>query len=126
MAIRCEPGDVAVILYDQPECLGNVGRLVKIHPTLQLNIELNLPCWLIEPMQEDPWYISESDGSITVKSVTIKDCIEHPDVWMLPIRDKTLSEDEIAIYTRIQGEIDLNLDEIGALHGNVPEGDDHV
>lgn len=87
MAIRCKPGDIAVILYDEPECLANVGRLVRVHPTLQRNLNLNLDCWLIEPLQDDPWYVSEIYGTITVRPIKLSSQIEHPDAWMLPIQD---------------------------------------
>lgn len=127
MATRCKPGDIAVILYDEPECLANVGRLVRVHPTLQLNLDLNLFCWLIEPLQNDPWYISEVDGSITVKPINVSSQVEHPDVWMLPIKDElpgkqgftkrsisepdsaptyVMSEEEYLAYERIQAQID--------------------
>lgn len=88
MDTRCKPGDIAVILYDEPECLANVGRLVRVHPSLQLNLELNLYCWLIEPLQAEHWYVAEVDGSISVKVVNASSQVEHPDLWMLPIKDE--------------------------------------
>ena len=88
MRTRCKPGDLAVILFDEPECLGNVGRLVRVHPTLQVNQELNLDCWLIVPLTDDDWFVSMGDGSICAFPVGLEDRIEHPDAWMMPIREE--------------------------------------
>lgn len=88
MQARCKPGDVAVILYDEVECLSNVGRLVRIHPALVHNQELNLDCWLIEPLDCGAWAVSDSDGSVTLAPIGLAERIEHPDEWMLPIRDE--------------------------------------
>lgn len=124
MQARCKPGDIAVILYDEPECLMNVGRLVRVHPSLALNEELNLECWLIEPLDGSTWAVSESDGSISFAILDHDDRIEHPDAWMLPIKDDSLpkestsvmSEEEFRAYSRIQEKIDQNLLEIGAIN----------
>lgn len=142
MATRCKPGDIAIILYDEPECLSNVGRLVRVHPTLQLNLDLNLACWLIEPLQADPWYVSETDGRITVKVVNVSSQVEHPDVWMLPIKDElpgkndcakepraepsrepayVMSEEEYIAYERIQARIDEALLADGSINPNLVE-----
>lgn len=115
MEIRCKAGDTAVILFDEPGCLGNVGRLVKVHPTLQINPCLELECWLIEPLDALPWLIAENDGSISHKVISLNTGIEHPDSWMLPIRDDHLSEEEMAAYMRIQKRIDQNLLETGVV-----------
>lgn len=111
METRCKPGDIAVIIYDEPDCLANVGRLVRVHPTLQLNLDLNLFCWLIEPLDADPWYVSEADGRITVEVVNASSQAEHPDLWMLPIKDEqvgiyAMTVEEFQTYERIQACID--------------------
>ena len=92
MQSRCKPGDIAVILYDEPECLMNVGRLVRVHPSLALNEELNLECWLVEPLDGSTWAVSESDGSISFAILRPDDRIEHPDAWMLPIKNELISK----------------------------------
>lgn len=118
MEIRCKAGDTAIILFDEPECLGNVGRLVKVHPTLQINHHLELECWLIEPLDDLPWFISENDGTIRLEVVSLNTGIEHPDAWMMPIRDYGYSEEEMAAYARIQEIIDQNMIEIGAVRNS--------
>lgn len=92
MQARCKPGDIAVILYDEVECLSNVGRLVRIHPSLALNQELNLDCWLIEPLDSAAWSVSDSDGTVALEPIGLADRIEHPDCWMLPIRDEVFQK----------------------------------
>lgn len=118
MEIRCKAGDIAIILFDEPECLGNVGRMVKVYPTLQINHRLELECWLIEPLEASPWFISESDGTIRHEVINLNTDIEHPDAWMLPILDYGYTEEEMAAYDRIQEIIDQNLLEIGAIRMN--------
>ena len=115
VVIRCKAGDTAIILFDEPECLGNVGRLVKVHPTLQINHRLELECWLIEPLDGLPWFIAENDGTISHEVVSLSSNIEHPDAWMLPIQEDFYTDEESAAYARIQERIDQNLVEIGAI-----------
>lgn len=142
MATRCKPGDIAVIIYDEPDCLANVGRLVRVHPTLQLNLELNLFCWLIEPLEADPWHVSEADGHISVKVINASSQVEHPDVWMLPIKDElpdkqehteqsvsgpgrepayVMSEEEYQAYARMQERIDEALIADGSIKPKLSE-----
>ena len=125
MANRCEPGDIAVIIYEEPGCINNVGRLVRVHPTLKVNPEYQLPCWIIEPLQDDPWCLSGSDGSICTRRINLQDSIEHPDAWMLPIKVNIISAEELAAYNRIQERIDQDLVLIGAVLSN-SNGGDHV
>lgn len=121
MTTRCKAGDTALILFDEPDCLGNVGRLVKVHPTLKTNIRLELDCWIIEPLDDLPWIIADADGSIRHEVITQNSNVEHPDVWMLPIQEDGYTEEEMAAYARIQKRIDQNLLEIGAIRPS--EGD---
>ena len=116
MATRCKAGDTALILFDEPDCLGNVGRLVKVHPTLKTNIRLELDCWIIEPLDDLPWIIAEADGSICHEVITQNSNVEHPDAWMFPIQEEGYTDEEMAAYARIQERIDQNLLEIGAVH----------
>ena len=115
METRCKAGDTALILFDEPDCLGNVGRLVKVHPTLQTNLRLRLDCWLIEPLDGLPWIIADVDGGIRHEVITQYSNVEHPDAWMLPILEEGHTDEEMAAYARIQERIDQNLEEIGAV-----------
>ena len=119
MKTRCKPGDTAVILYDEPSCVFNVGRLVKVYPTLQYNRELKQNCWLIEPIDNNPWAVSNKDGTVTMEPLLLANGIEHPDAWMLPIRDEqgvnVMTQEEFDAYERIQKRIDEDLVKIGAV-----------
>ena len=123
MQTRCKPGDIAVILYDEPSCLLNVGRLVRIHPTLKLNPSYQLECWLIEPLDPAPWAVSKVDGTVYTKPIGLADEIEHPDAWMLPIKDEqgfnVMTQEEVDAYDRIQKRIDESLVEMGAVDKNM-------
>lgn len=115
MEIRCETGDIALVLYDEPECLENVGRLVRVHPLLMFNVRLRQRCWLIEPLDKSPWLYALNDGSIHQTTNALANHIEHPDSWLMPIRDNALTDEAMAVYERIQDQIDKNLVEIGAV-----------
>ena len=83
--IRCKPGDLALVIYDTPDCVKNVGRLVRIRGPLKLNLELLLECWLIQPLSPAPYYVSELTRT---RRMVVKPThsIEHPDRWLLPLR----------------------------------------
>jgi hypothetical protein len=45
MNLRCKDGDIAVITWDYPDCLENIGRLVDVRGPMRVN-EAG-PSWLI-------------------------------------------------------------------------------
>lgn len=115
MKTRCQAGDIALVLFDEPDCLANVGRIVRVHPKLMLNVRLKLECWLIDPLDKSPWFYALNDGSVHQTTNALAEHIEHPDSWLMPIRDNALTDEEMAVYARIQDQIDQNLVEIGAV-----------
>ena len=113
--IRCRPGDLAIVVRDEPGCEGNLGRIVEVDGPLQVNLKLGLACWLIRPICGVLWTVTEP-GGCRMEFVNGRSRIEHPDAWLLPVqRDEALSLEEMEVYRKMQERIDAALIEIGAV-----------
>ncbi len=84
MTLRCKDGDIAVITWDYPECLENIGRLVQVRGPVT-NDPDGQPSWLIKTVTSELYSFRERDGSIAQEHLDWCSRIEHPDAWMLPI-----------------------------------------
>ena len=94
MTTRCKPGDLAIILYDLPECTDNIGRMVEVSGPAATG-EDGLTTWLIQPVTPEPFLINNSEGKFVRFMDWQEHGIEHPDAWMVPIRpDDLLDETE--------------------------------
>lgn len=86
MKLNCKPGDLAIVTWDEPGCVMNVGRLVRVHGPLDTD-PAHGPTWLIVPVRRTRWqYVCQTDGTVQRTTVRLKDGIEHPDRWLIPIR----------------------------------------
>lgn len=94
MTIRCKDGDLAMVIYDEESCVGNIGKLVKVAGPLAFNSDIQKQCWLIEPINPEPWYCTNFKGEPFQKVVTFASMIEHPDDWLTPLRPSTDDESE--------------------------------
>ena len=83
--IRCQPGDRAMVIFDQPKCTSNIGRIVQVEGPVSLKGGLNLKCWLIRPIGTEPWAVGR-DGVHVLEQVDWGSGIVHPDQWLLPLR----------------------------------------
>jgi len=91
MNLRCKSGDLAIIIYDTPECSSNIGRVVEVRGPVEFNSNywINAQCWLIKPIHRALYKV---EYEIMGKRVVVpkicywKEPIEHPDAWMIPIR----------------------------------------
>jgi hypothetical protein len=84
MALRCKDGEMAIITWDYPGCLGNIGRIVEIKgPIREFG---DGPAWRVYPVAPDPYYVIERDQTRSHAPVKPGDPVYHPDAWMLPIR----------------------------------------
>jgi hypothetical protein len=86
MQFRCKPGDLALVVWDTPPCIENVGRLVHVRGPVELNKELQQWCWLIKPVSRRRYFV-ETRGQLEKRRVSWISRVEHPDRWLLPIRD---------------------------------------
>lgn len=88
---RCRAGDLALVIYDVPECLDNVGRIVRVRGPVMFSDRYGKWCWLIRPVVKRPYMVERADG-LHRCTVLWKHKVEHPDDWLLPLRPKTASE----------------------------------
>jgi hypothetical protein len=84
MNLRCKDGDIAVITWDYPDCLENIGRMVDVRGPVRIN-EAG-PSWLIRPVSPEPYTLHESDHTVCREVVTWKSRVTHPDAWMMPVK----------------------------------------
>ncbi len=89
--LRCREGDLALIVREEPDCEGNIGRAVTVHGPICICPDKG-PTWLIAPDRPEPWLVSQYCGQdVWIGVVTLVSLVEHPDSWLLPLRP----EDEI-------------------------------
>ncbi len=95
MNTRCKPGDLAIIIRDEPCCEDNVGRIVRVCGPMDFDVTLDFePTWLIFPVTLEPWLYIALDGELRFAEFE-QDGIEHPDSWMMPIRTNEVQEPEV-------------------------------
>ncbi len=88
MSTRCKPGDLAIIMYDVPQCASNIGRVVEIGGPAEYNRDGRLT-WLIQPVTPEPYLIhTRHDDTVRVMKYP-EPGIEHPDEWMTPVRQQS-------------------------------------
>jgi hypothetical protein len=90
--LRCQPGDLALVIRDTPRCACNIGRVVVVRGPLEVNRRWRLPCWLVRPVTSTP-YAVEQGRRFSRHRVFWKSRVEHPDAWLLPLRDLGQPED---------------------------------
>ena len=86
MKFRCKSGDLALVLYDEPCCSENIGKVVEVRGPVQRNSRLKLMCWLIKPINRQLWHCVRNSGEHYTAYVTWTRQLEHPDAWLLPLR----------------------------------------
>jgi len=94
LTLRCKDGDVAVITWDTPECLENLGRLVLVRGPV--HHQGGMACWRIKPVTPELYCVTEADKSITRESVTWGSGVVHQDAWMMPIRPGNKCDESIS------------------------------
>jgi hypothetical protein len=82
--LRCKQGDIAIITWDLPECLENIGRLVQVRGPLK--VEDAVAYWRIQPVTPELYAFRELDDTLVRDRVTWASRIQHPDGWMIPIK----------------------------------------
>lgn len=84
--LRCRPGDLALVIYDEESCATNIGRLVRVRGPLEADSQSCLPSWLIRPLDRRLWRVAFPSGWVQSMRVGWIDRVEHPDAWLLPIK----------------------------------------
>jgi len=85
MSLRCKAGDLALVIYDEPGCRANIGRVVELRGPVEINPRIGLQCWLIRPVGSNRRWRVEDSGWVLTQTVSWKSLIEHPDAWLLPL-----------------------------------------
>lgn len=89
MSLRCFEGQIAMINRESPGCEPNVGRLVEVTGPLKFSPYYQAYTWLIRPLRpQDPYWIERKTG-IVAEHITWADRIEHPDLWLTPIAERS-------------------------------------
>ena len=87
MTWRCKHGDLAVIINETPQCIGNIGLIVQVRGPIQYLVNLNLHGWCVKPIhRKKVWVETLKDNKAELQTIYWKyqRCI--PDAWLLPIR----------------------------------------
>ncbi len=97
MKLRCKDGDIAIITWDFPECLENIGRLVQVRGPMTM--EDGVAYWRIQPVTSELYAFREPDDSLGREHVTWSSRINHPDGWMIPLEsdDEPTGIDEVVM-----------------------------
>ena len=86
MKLRCKPGDLAWVTYDEDSCAANIGRLVRVKGPLVLSRQYGgKATWLIFPVDRRVWSVLSGTGGRYGLLITTKHRIEHPDAWLCPL-----------------------------------------
>ncbi|GAB2587500.1 hypothetical protein GCM10027034_19840 [Ramlibacter solisilvae] len=86
MGTRCRPGDLAIIIKDEPGLEMNIGRFVNVHGP-RLNDPDQGIMWITTPTTATPLpYIDPSTGVVSTDRRGL--VIYHQDDWLLPIRPR--------------------------------------
>jgi hypothetical protein len=99
--LRCRPGDLAVIVQDEPECRSNIGQIVRvIGEYTQFRDECGW-YWLVEPQSSQPSAVLVgTPGSPDCKLIYDNSPRAHQDAWLRPLPE--ISEpDEMTLITEL-------------------------
>ena len=103
MKLKCKEGDMAVVVRDTRRCQSNIGRLVQVRGPVQMNIKLKRRCWLIRPLDEQPYAVEDLDNRFTMEIVDWLSKVQHPDAWLHPLRAQESPLEVITITKEFLG-----------------------
>ena len=98
--LRCRPGDLAVIVQDEPECQANIGQIVRVIKEYEeFGPEWGFH-WLIQPLSKraSPVLIGRR-GSKGCHVVYDDQDRAHADAWLRPLLD-TNDPDEMTLLVK--------------------------
>ncbi len=111
MELKCKDGELALVVYDELGCEQNIGKVVRVSGPVEINSQLNLSYWLIQPLHQNPWKVITLKGELITQRVTWQSRIEHPDAWLIPLRPRFPE----SVYWGMQEGIDRALLEMGVI-----------
>lgn len=92
--LRCRPGDLAVIVQDEPECQINIGQVVRvIEEYTQFREEMGVH-WLVQPLSSvaSPVLV-EGTGGKPQRVVWDNRPRAHYDGWLRPLLDTDAADE---------------------------------
>lgn len=92
MSTRCKPGELAIITNDVPSCTPNIGRIVEVCGPPEFN-RVGQVTWIIMPVTDEPYMVNDQDGHFVGFMDYQEIGIEHPDEWLMPIKQETVDID---------------------------------
>jgi hypothetical protein len=94
MELRCREGDLAIVVFDTPQCANNVGRVVVVSGPVRVDVARG-PTWLIQPVAPDTWAVERVwTGRVEFHAPPL-DGVEHPDRWLMPLRPAAPNNDRV-------------------------------
>jgi hypothetical protein len=99
--LRCRPGELAVIVQDEPECRDNIGQIVRVlRECTDFPDELGFN-WLVEPLSSQPSPVLVGvPGQAQCTVVYDNANRAHYDGWLRPLVD-TQSPDEMTLLAAV-------------------------
>ncbi len=99
--LRCRPGELAVIVRDEPECRDNIGQIVRVlRECTDFPDELGFN-WLIEPLSSQPSPVLVGVPGHAQCTVVYDNANRaHYDGWLRPLLD-TQSPDEMTLLAPV-------------------------
>lgn len=58
--MNCQPGDLAIVINDEPGCENNIGRLVKVESVCLWDLP-DGPWWIVRPLGDAKWMCYSPD-----------------------------------------------------------------
>lgn len=99
--LRCRPGDLAVIVQDEPECRASIGQIVRVVGKYTPLRRSSMFYWLVEPQSSTPSAVlvvgSERDDRTLVYDNRPR---MHQDAWLRPLR-VTGQPNDMALTTEL-------------------------
>lgn len=109
--LRCRPGELAVIVQDEPECRDNIGQIVRVlRECTNFPDELGFN-WLVEPLSSrlSPVLVG-IPGQNQCTVVYDNANRAHYDGWLRPLVD-TESPDEMTLLAAIPSKCTVSVED---------------
>ena len=92
--LRCRPGELAVIVQDEPECRANIGQIVRVlRECNNFPDELGFN-WLVEPLSSQPSPVLIGAPCQTQCTVVYDNANRsHYDGWLRPLVETQLPDE---------------------------------
>jgi hypothetical protein len=100
--LRCRPGDLAVIVQDEPACRANIGQIVRVLKEYTEFPE-SLGCyWLVQPLSNQPSpVLVGTPGTGDLRLTHDNAPRAHYDGWLSPLLETPEPQEELQAEGRL-------------------------